>query len=89
MASKNTITQIFPLAGVGEASRKPKRGEKAGAGALRSTLSASERAAGWKVLVANRTPSIKVPMPRVVAKLTGNNQRFRRSLGKVISSRIG
>jgi hypothetical protein len=96
---------MFPLPGVGVAvavpvadgvavnvgvsSAEPRRGEEAGAVSARSTLPASETGGGRKAVVANRIPSVKAPRPRVVARLTGSNQRFRRSLGKVISSRIG
>jgi hypothetical protein len=90
----NGVAVAVPVAedvtmNIGISSAEPERGEEAGAASARPTLSASETAAGWKGVTANRTPSIKAPRPRVATRLRGSKRRFRRALGKVVSSWIG
>jgi hypothetical protein len=90
----NGVAVAVPVAedvtmNIGISSAEPERGEEAGAASARPTLSASETTAGWKGVTANRTPSIKAPRPRVATRLRGSKRRFRRALGKVVSSWIG
>jgi len=74
--------------GVAVTTAAPSRGAAAGAGSPKPTLSASEIAAGRQAVAANKAPTIKAPRPRVVARPTASNRRFRRSSSKIISSRI-